>query len=60
MIISKDLYLEERRREILQLVNQAGRVSVGELSQQFGVSEVTIRADLQALAERNLMIRSHG
>jgi DeoR/GlpR family transcriptional regulator of sugar metabolism len=60
VIISKDLYLEERRREILQLVNQAGRVSVGELSQQLGVSEVTIRADLQALAERNLIIRTHG
>lgn len=57
---SKELYLEERRQEILKQVDQAGRVSVGELSQQLGVSEVTIRTDLQALAERNLIIRTHG
>lgn len=31
-----------------------------ELSQRFGVSEVTIRADLQALAERKLIVRTHG
>jgi DeoR/GlpR family transcriptional regulator of sugar metabolism len=53
MVALKDLYLEERRREIIKRVNQDGRVSVAELSQQFGVSEVTIRSDLQALAERN-------
>jgi DeoR/GlpR family transcriptional regulator of sugar metabolism len=57
---SKDLYLEERRQEILRRVDQTGRVSVGELSQELGVSEVTIRADLQALADRNLILRTHG
>jgi DeoR/GlpR family transcriptional regulator of sugar metabolism len=56
----KELYLEERRQEILRQVQQAGRVSVTDLSQQFGVSEVTIRADLQALAECNLLVRTHG
>lgn len=60
MLTSRDLYLEERRQEILRRVDQTGRVSVGELSQQLGVSEVTIRADLQALAERNLIVRTHG
>ncbi len=59
-INSKDLYLEERRQEILKLVDNHGRVSVVDLSQQLGVSEVTIRADLQALAERKLVIRTHG
>jgi DeoR/GlpR family transcriptional regulator of sugar metabolism len=56
----KDLYLEERRQEILRKVSRSGRVSVTQLSQQFGVSEVTIRSDLQALAERNLVVRTHG
>lgn len=60
MAISKELFLEERRLEIVRLVNRQGRASVAELSQQLGVSEVTIRADLQALAERNLIIRTHG
>ena len=56
----RDLFLEERRQEILDRINQAGRASVADLSQQFGVSEVTIRADLQALSERNLVVRTHG
>ena len=60
MRTTKDLYLEERRQEILRRVNQEERVSVAELSQRFGVSEVTIRSDLQALAERNLVVRTHG
>jgi DeoR/GlpR family transcriptional regulator of sugar metabolism len=60
MEMLRDLYLEERRQEILRQVGQHGRVSVVELSQQFGVSEVTIRSDLQALAERNLIVRTHG
>ncbi len=56
----RDLFLEERRQGILERIRQAGRASVAELSQQFGVSEVTIRADLQALAERSLIVRTHG
>jgi len=58
--LTRDLFLEERRQEILDRIKQAGRAAVAELSQQFGVSEVTIRADLQALAERNLVVRTHG
>lgn len=60
MSVSRDLFLEERRRQVLARVKDAGRVSVAELSQEFGVSEVTIRLDLQALAERNLILRTHG
>jgi DeoR/GlpR family transcriptional regulator of sugar metabolism len=59
-ILTKELYLEERRQEILKLVEETGRMSVAALSQRLGVSEVTIRADLQALAEQKLIIRTHG
>ncbi len=51
----KELSVAERRQEILGRASQAGRVAVAELSHEFGVSEVTIRYDLQALAEGNLM-----
>jgi len=57
---ARELYLEERRQEILRQVEEAGRISVAALSQRLGVSEVTIRADLQALAEQKLIIRTHG
>lgn len=53
-------YLEERRQEILLLLQEQGRVSVSELSRRFGVSEVTIRGDLQALAHERLIVRTHG
>ncbi len=56
----RELYLEERRRAILQQVNKEGRASVAGLSRVFGVSEVTIRADLHALADRSLVVRTHG
>jgi DeoR/GlpR family transcriptional regulator of sugar metabolism len=46
MALSPDLYLEERRQAIASLVNSTGRVTVTELSRNFGVSEVTIRQDL--------------
>jgi DeoR/GlpR family transcriptional regulator of sugar metabolism len=55
-----DLYPEERRQAILAQAMEAGRVSVAELSRSFGVSEVTIRSDLQALTARNLIVRTHG
>ncbi|MCB9138327.1 MAG: DeoR/GlpR transcriptional regulator [Caldilineaceae bacterium] len=54
------LYAEERRQSILELVNRSGRVAVGDLSKRFGVSSVTIRTDLQTLAEQNLLVRTHG
>jgi DeoR family transcriptional regulator of aga operon len=57
---TRDLYPEERAYEILERLRQRGRISVSELSQEFGVSEVTIRADLQLLVERDLIVRTHG
>jgi len=55
-----DLYPTERQQTILELLQQNGRVTVSELSQMFGVSEVTIRVDLQTLAEQGLIVRTHG
>lgn len=56
----KELYPEIRRQEMFKLINQDGQVTVLELSRRFNVSEVTIRNDLQALAEQGLIIRTHG
>lgn len=57
---TRELYLEERQQAILAEIVQNGRATVAELSQKFGVSEVTIRSDLQTLAGRNLIVRTHG
>jgi DeoR family transcriptional regulator of aga operon/DeoR family fructose operon transcriptional repressor len=54
------MYPEERRLRILQLLKEEGRVMVADLSKQFGVSEVTVRGDLQSLARQGKLIRTHG
>lgn len=54
------LFLEERRRLILEKLKQKGRVSVGELSASLNVSAVTIRQDLRALETEGLLERTHG
>ncbi len=54
------IFLEERRKDILTWILDHGRVSVSELSEHYGVSEVTIRADLQALENQELILRTHG
>jgi DeoR family transcriptional regulator, aga operon transcriptional repressor len=51
---------EERRREILQLLDQKGRITVTELQARFGVSAVTARSDLDALSAAGSLVRSHG
>jgi DeoR family transcriptional regulator of aga operon len=50
----------ERQHEIVRLTNTNGKVSVADLAQRFGVSEVTIRSDLAALDAKKLLIRSRG
>jgi DeoR family transcriptional regulator of aga operon len=50
----------ERRRIILESVERDGRVTVDGLVDRFGVSAVTARADLDALATAGALVRSHG
>ncbi|MDQ2843885.1 MAG: DeoR/GlpR family DNA-binding transcription regulator [Acidobacteriota bacterium] len=54
------LHAEERRREILTVLGQNGRISVEEVVNRFGVSAVTARGDLDALSESGSLVRSHG
>ena len=44
----------------LRLVQGSGRVSVSELSHRLGVSEMTVRRDLDALERQGLARRVHG
>lgn len=54
------MFAEERKAEILQLMESGQPVKVGDLSQRFGVSESTIRRDLQELENVGLIQRTHG
>ncbi len=54
------LLTEERREQILNTLQRDGRVLAIDLSRTLGVSDDTIRRDLDALAETGLLRRVHG
>ena len=51
---------EARKQELLQLIGARGFLRVGDASEELGVSEVTIRADLTDLERRGSVARVHG
>jgi DeoR/GlpR family transcriptional regulator of sugar metabolism len=54
------LFREERKRKISQFVTENKKATVAELSELFGVSESTIRRDLEALDAEGVIQRAHG
>ena len=54
------LLAEQRRRKILDLIEQTGQITVRELVERFAVSAVTARGDLDALCSEDMAVRSHG
>jgi len=50
----------ERRRIIMEEIQQNKQVDIFQLKTQFNVSEVTLRKDLRYLENKNLLIRSRG
>lgn len=51
---------EERRKRILQLVEENGSAAVAELSSLMDVSTMTIRRDIAYLASQGLVVKTHG
>ncbi|MEQ8156648.1 MAG: DeoR/GlpR family DNA-binding transcription regulator [Clostridiaceae bacterium] len=54
------MFLVERHKHILELLERDGKVLVKDLSAQFGVSESMIRKDLRVLEKDNLLQRTYG
>ncbi|MFD2923119.1 DeoR/GlpR family DNA-binding transcription regulator [Halobacillus naozhouensis] len=54
------MFVSERRNKIMQLLNEKKRVTVKELSSHIGVSEATLRADLNKMETDGLLTRTHG
>ena len=51
---------EERQQTILQQLNARGRLTIGELSTRFSVSDMTIRRDLAQLESAGLSSIAEG
>ncbi|MCP3027821.1 DeoR/GlpR family DNA-binding transcription regulator [Halobacillus sp. A5] len=54
------MFVSERRNKIMQLLDEKKRVTVKELAAHIGVSEATLRTDLNRMEEDGLLKRTHG
>ncbi len=51
---------KKRGKSMLEALHPGEELSVKELAEQFETSEITVRRDLTALAEKGLVVRTHG
>lgn len=51
---------EQRRQQILQLIEQQGSIRISNLGRLFNVTDMTIRRDIDHLSELGLVRRVHG
>jgi DeoR/GlpR family transcriptional regulator of sugar metabolism len=49
-----------RQQQLLELLAARGQLTVDELAEHFGVSDDTVRRDLQLLEQRKRVLRTHG
>jgi DeoR family transcriptional regulator, aga operon transcriptional repressor len=58
--VTEALDRSRRWRTMLDLLSERTRLSVGEAAAELGVSEATVRRDFTALADQQLVSRTHG
>ncbi|MFD7124016.1 substrate-binding domain-containing protein [Streptomyces anulatus] len=54
------LHVDQRHERVLELVRERGSLRVAELAEELGMSAVTLRRDVEALAAQGLVERLHG
>jgi DeoR/GlpR family transcriptional regulator of sugar metabolism len=54
------MFADQRQRLILEKIRENGAARVSELRRLLGVSDMTVRRDLEALAERGFVEKVHG
>lgn len=57
---AKNLFAEERRRKLVEYIDEKRRVTVLQLCNNFSVSSATIRNDLRELDKTGQVTRTHG
>ncbi|WP_328302740.1 substrate-binding domain-containing protein [Streptomyces sp. NBC_00435] len=53
-------HVDQRRARVLELVRARGSVRVADLARELGISPVTLRRDIEAMAARGEILRRHG
>ena len=54
------MFMEERQKDIVKRVNEAGRILVSEIQEIYQISADCARRDLRVLESRGLLQRTHG
>ncbi len=54
------MFVVERRNKIVTMLNEKKSITVQEAAKTFGVTEETIRRDLNTLEKKELLVRTHG
>ncbi|MFJ9338930.1 substrate-binding domain-containing protein [Streptomyces sp. NPDC101733] len=53
-------HVDQRQAQVLALVRARGSVRVADLARELGISPVTLRRDIEAMASRGEILRMHG
>lgn len=53
-------FVAQRRKTIVEMLQRRGRMSVADLSEQLGISPLTVRRDLTSLEEDGILTRRYG
>lgn len=54
------MYMEERQKEIYEMIQEKGSISITEITEKYGISNESARRDLRLLDEKGLCKRTHG
>ena len=54
------MFIEERHKKILELLNEKQSITNQEIQERFGISYDTAKRDLRLLEEQGLLKRTHG
>ena len=54
------MFMEERQKDIIKILNQTGRILVSEIQERYRISADCARRDLRVLESRGLLQRTHG
>lgn len=54
------MFIEERQQQIAKIISEDGKITVGFITAEFGISEESARRDLRILEQKGLCQRTHG
>ena len=54
------MFMEERQRDIAEKINAEGKITIGEITEKYGISDESARRDLRMLEQKGLCKRTHG